>query len=49
MATHTYRACNIWRNSRANALRWQSYCNGRFLAADTLAGMRALIRAELEG
>lgn len=45
-----YRGCTIspmGRNSWGG--KWETYCNGRFIAADTLAGIKAMIRAELEG
>lgn len=44
-----YRGCAIFRNtSPGYALRWQTTCNGLRLAADTLAGVKALIRETLE-
>lgn len=45
----TYRGCNITRCSFNSAgMRWDSYCAGRFIRADTLAGMKAFIRYTLE-
>lgn len=42
-----YRGVIIWRNTRpGHALRWSATGYG---AADTLAGMRALIRESLAG
>lgn len=43
-----YRGCTIspmGRNSWGG--RWESYVGGRFIAADTLAGIKALIREAL--
>lgn len=42
----TYRGCNIYRRTGVvlNGLRWESYVGGRFVYADTLAGIRELIR-----
>ena len=36
----TYRGCNIYRTGPRALVRWESYVNGVFIAADTLAGMR---------
>jgi hypothetical protein len=44
-----YMGCNIMpmgRNSWGG--RWESYVGGRFIAADTLAGIKAMIREELQ-
>lgn len=44
----TYRGCNITRCSFNSAgMRWEAYCAGRFIRADTLAGLCALIRDAL--
>lgn len=46
--TRTYRGRNIepmGRNSWGG--RWQAYVGGRFVCADTLEGVRALIREAL--
>jgi hypothetical protein len=44
----TYRGCNITRASRNSAgMRWESYCAGRFIRADTLAGIKGFIRYSL--
>jgi hypothetical protein len=44
----TYRGCNITRASRNSAgMRWESYCAGRFIRAETLAGIKAFIRYTL--
>lgn len=42
-----YRGCAITRSCNPAALRWLSYCDGRFLAADTLKGMRQIIKETL--
>jgi hypothetical protein len=45
-----YMGCNInpaGRNSWGG--RWESYVGGRFIAADTLAGIKAMIREALAG
>lgn len=45
----TYRGCSITPASRNSAgMRWESYCAGRFIRADTLAGLKAFIRETLE-
>jgi hypothetical protein len=49
IASHLYFSCIIGRNPNRGALRWQSYCEGRFLSADTLAGIKRLIREAMEG
>ena len=49
MKTRTYKGCNIMpmgRNSWGG--RWETYCNGIFLAADTLAGLKQFITETLE-
>lgn len=45
----TYRGCNIYPVTRATTwgARWETYVSGRFIAADTLAGIREAIRHEL--
>lgn len=44
----TYRGCDITPASRNSAgLRYESYCAGRFIRADTLAGIKAFIRDTL--
>lgn len=45
IATHVYKGCIIGRGTRA--MKYECYCNGRFISADTLAGMRQLITATL--
>ena len=48
MKTHTYLGCNITRASWNSAgMRWESYCAGRFIRADTLAGIKAFIKHTL--
>lgn len=47
IAAHIYRGCIIGRNPNPGALKWEVYCDGRFLSADTLAGIKALIREAL--
>ncbi len=51
MATYrTYRGQMISPASRNTmGLRWEAHVNGRFLRADTLTGLRSLIRDELDG
>lgn len=45
----TYRGCNIYPMGRNMwGGRWETYVNGTFLAADTLAGIRAAIRDVLD-
>jgi hypothetical protein len=47
-AMHIYRGCNITRATSAGfALPWSAYVNGHFVYADTLAGVKELIRLEL--
>jgi hypothetical protein len=46
----TYRGCNITRCSLNSAgMRWESYCCGRFIRAETLQSMREFIRYTLFG
>ena len=48
MKTRIYLGCNIERKtSPGYALPWSAYVNGHFVYADTLAGIKELIRAEL--
>jgi hypothetical protein len=42
-ATYTYCDVMVTRNSNPAGLKWQCYCNGSFMYADTLAGIRQLI------
>ena len=49
IAMHIYRGCIIGRNHNPAALKWSSYCDGTFLAADTLRGMKRLITDTLKG
>ena len=49
IATHLYYGCIIGRNPNPAALKWSCYCEGTFLAADTLAGMKQLIKQALKG
>ena len=46
---YAYKGSFITRNNNPAALRWQSHCAGRFIAADTLRGMRDLITHTLKG
>jgi hypothetical protein len=40
-----YRGCNIYRTSRkSSGVCWEAYAGGRFIYADTLAGIRSAIR-----
>jgi hypothetical protein len=44
-----YMGCNITplgRNTWGG--KWESYCAGRFIAADTLAGIKAMIKERIE-
>lgn len=41
-----YNICPMPRNNWGG--RWEVYCNGRFIRADTLAGIKAMIRDELK-
>jgi hypothetical protein len=43
-AHSTYFEHLIYRNTEPNKLRWTAYVNGRFVAADTLAGIKEMIR-----
>lgn len=47
IATHIYRGEIISRNPNVAGLKWQCHCNGAFLYADTLAGIRQLVRESL--
>lgn len=45
----TYRGANIWRQWGGSALRWTAMIDGHGTrAADTLAGIRSLIREALD-
>jgi len=45
--TYTYRDVIVTENSNRAGLRWQCYCNGTFMYADTLAGIKQLIKGEV--
>lgn len=46
----TYRGCFLMPVSGSSAgIRWSALCLGRTLCADTLAGLKSLIRAEFYG
>jgi hypothetical protein len=45
--TYNYRDVMVTRNSNPAGLMWQCHCNGSFMYADTLAGIRQLIRETL--
>ncbi len=47
IATHIYKGVIIGRNPNIGALRWQAYCNGSFISADTLNGIKQLIRESI--
>lgn len=47
MKIYWYRGELISRNSNSAGLKWQCHCNGSFIYADTLAGMKQLIRETL--
>jgi hypothetical protein len=43
--TRTYYGTHIYRTSpNSMGLRWEAYVNGRFWRADTLAGIKSVIR-----
>jgi hypothetical protein len=44
MKTYIYRGELISRNSNPAGLKWQAYCDGTFIYADTLAGIKQLIK-----
>ena len=39
-----YKGCNIYRNFQPNKLPWTAYCGNGWCYADTLAGIKELIR-----
>lgn len=44
----TYYGCNIYRNETSGyRLRWSAYLKDRFVSADTLSDIKAMIRHEL--
>jgi hypothetical protein len=45
--TYTYCDVMVTRNSNPAGLKWQCYCNGTFMYADTLAGIKQLIKDKL--
>jgi hypothetical protein len=47
MKTYWYRGELISRNSNPAGLKWQAHCNGSFIYADTLAGIKQLIKDTL--
>jgi hypothetical protein len=47
MQTYSYLGELISRNSNIAGLRWQCHCNGMFLYADTLEGIKQLIKEEV--
>ena len=47
MKTYSYRGQLISRNSNPAGLRWQCYCDGTFMYADTLAGIKQLVKETL--
>lgn len=44
IAIHAYMGQIITRNCNPSGLKWQCYYNGTFIYADTLAGIKRLIR-----
>lgn len=42
----TYKDCIIYRQYNGYRLPWVSYINGMFVYADTLAGIKKLIRGQ---
>ncbi len=48
VASHVYRGQIIGRNCSPSGVRWECYCNGTFIYADTLAGMKRLITETLK-
>jgi hypothetical protein len=47
MKTYWYFGELISRNANPYGLMWQCHCNGSFIYADTLAGIKQLIRETL--
>jgi hypothetical protein len=47
MKTYWYFGELISRNANPYGLMWQCHCNGTFLYADTLEGIRGLIKGRL--
>lgn len=47
MKTYWYRGELISRNSNPAGLMWQCHCNGSFLYADTLQGIKQLVKGAL--
>lgn len=47
MKTYSYLGQLISRNSNPAGLKWQCHCNGTFIYADTLAGLKQLIRGKV--
>jgi len=45
--TYTYRDVIVTRNANPAGLRWQCHCNGSFMYADTLAGIKQLVKETL--
>ena len=39
-----YRGCNLVRVNEPGKLKWSSYANGYFVAADTLEGIKECVR-----
>ena len=45
MGARFYMGCSIYPlGANSWGGKWESYCNGRFIAADSLAGIKRLIR-----
>lgn len=47
MKIYLYHGELVSRNSNPAGLKWQCHCNGSFMYADTLDGIRKLIREAL--
>lgn len=47
MQTYLYFGQLISRNSNPAGLKWQCHCNGAFLYADTLEGIKQLVKGAL--
>jgi hypothetical protein len=47
MKTYWYRGELISRNANPVGLKWQVHCNGTFMYADTLAGIKQLVKETL--
>jgi len=45
----TYKGCNIYRSlNLGHGLKWTSYVDGLFVSADTLTGIRKMIKGGMK-